>query len=455
MIKNFAKIIRNGCGQKNREARELLLKACQTVISEIDPAQLIKRQVKLKDNELLIQNRIFNLDNFESIYVIGAGKAGKTMAKALTDILANRIKNGVVNYPGDKDRTGNIHLNPAAHPTPDIHGQAGAKAILQLAKNAGENDLIISLISGGGSSLLPLPANGISLEQKIETTRLLLESGADITEINSVRKHISAIKGGQLAKAAYPATLVNLILSDVIGDPLDCIASGPTVPDPSTYADAIGVLKKHNLAEQIPGEINEILAEGADGQRQETPEANAFCFNKAFNFVLGNNHSAIDAAADFFARNKIEVVKLKQFAKINAEKAAEEFSNAALKLKQGMSNRSIPVAIISGGEANVKVEGKGLGGRVQEMALASVEALKNSDGIILCYFATDGIDGPTDSAGAIVDGETFVHSMMKGLQPANFRVNNDSYHFFEQIGDLIFTGYTGSNVNDLYLGFIY
>jgi glycerate-2-kinase len=455
VIKNLAKLIKNGCGQRNREARTLLLEACQETISKINPTKLLKEQVRLKGNELLIQNRKFDLENFASIYVIGAGKAGKAMAEAINKTLGNKIKMGLVNHPGKKTKTGAINLNSASHPIPDFQGLAGSKAILQLAKNAGKNDLVICLISGGGSSLMPLPANGISLQDKIDTTKLLLESGADITEINCVRKHISAIKGGRLARVAYPATLVNLVLSDVIADPLDCIASGPASPDPTTFAGSIEILKKYDLLKKVSPAIKTLLAEGADKKLKDTPDKKDSCFKNTFNFVIGNNKKAIDCVVDYFKRKNIEVFKIKQFSKIDAGKAAREFSKAALKLKQGVSRPKHPVAIVSGGETNAVVKGAGLGGRVQEMALASVEFLKNRDGITLCYFATDGIDGPTDAAGAIVDGETSVHAMLNGLNTETFLKNNDSYHYFKNLGELIFTGYTGTNLNDIYLALIF
>ena len=292
-IRNRAQLIENGETPRIRKSRALTLQCFELAVNAVEPNQLIKDKVKVENNQLQVEGFRFDLRKFKHVYVVGGGKAGGKMAQAIEEILGKHVTAGVVNVPyGTKQRTRVIELNEASHPIPDGAGVKGAFRIMALAEQAEEDDLVICLISGGGSSLMSLPREGISLKDKQSLTDMLLKSGAAIIEINAVRKHLSAIKGGWLAKKAYPATVLNLVLSDVMGDPLDSIASGPTISDTSTFSDPRKVLEKYELWLKAPVSIRTILSEGARGLLQETPKAGDVVFEKVHTVVIGNNRTA-------------------------------------------------------------------------------------------------------------------------------------------------------------------
>jgi hydroxypyruvate reductase len=380
------------------------------------------------------------LPSFRSIYVIGAGKASAQMARAMERLLGPRITAGEINV---KDGHGaplrRIQINECGHPVPDQRGVDGARRIAQIASQATADDLIVCLISGGASALLPLPAPPITLAEKQKTTRLLLHSGASIHEMNCVRKHISQIKGGQLARLAYPATLLTLILSDVIGDDLDVIGSGPTVPDRSTLADARAIFEKYGIGNKLP--------EAA----QETPKPGDRIFAKTHNVIVGSNALAVDAAEVEARRLGFHTLVLSTVLEGEAREIARV--HAAIAKEIGATGRpvKIPACVISGGETTVAVRGKGLGGRNQEFALAAALDIAGLKNVVILSAGTDGTDGPTDAAGAIADGTTLVRAQALGLNAPAFLANNDSYRFFEATGDLIKTGPTGTNVADIQL----
>ena len=297
-IANMQQLIKNGETQLDRKARELALRSLETALNAVDPRQIIKARLILTDSILRVDTYSFDLRKFKNIYVVGGGKASGSMAEALEQALDGRITNGLVNVlHGTKNRTRIIKLHGANHPVPDEAGVEGTRKMLEIAEEADEHDLIICLISGGGSSLMPLPRGNISLADKKTITDALLKSGATINEINTVRKHISDFKGGWLAKKGYPATILNLILSDVMGDPLDFIASGPTVPDSTTFSDAIQVLKKHDLWGKAPSSIKKVLSDGDKGLIPETPKAGDEAFKKVYNVVIGNNRLRVKQSA--------------------------------------------------------------------------------------------------------------------------------------------------------------
>jgi glycerate 2-kinase len=319
---------------------------------------------------------------------------------------------------------------------------------MTIAEQAEKNDLVICLISGGGSSLMPMPREGISLKDKQLLTNALLKSGATITEINTVRKHLSAFKGGWLAKKAYPATLLNLVLSDVMGDPLDSIASGPTVPDTSTFSDARKILEKYDLWLNVPVSIRKIFSEGARGLLQETPKPNDLVFEKVHNLVIGNNRTASQAAIDFLGSKGLNTLLLTDLLAGEAKevgKALAKFDSEGFVCT--CTSRSL--GVVAGGETTVTVRGKGVGGRNQELALSAALNLKESEECVIASFSTDGVDGQTDAAGSIVDGYTLKRGKQLGLDPEKYLEDNDSYNFFLKLGDLIHTEATGTNVNDI------
>ncbi|MEM3458092.1 MAG: glycerate kinase [Candidatus Bathyarchaeia archaeon] len=451
-IQNKDQLIKNGETPHNQKARKLALESLEHALKTVDPKQIIKTKLRVKNSTLYVDGYSFDLKRFKNVYVIGGGKASGTMAEALEHVLGNRIKSGFVNVPhGSQYETSIIKLHGASHPVPDEAGVEGTRRMLEIVENAEENDLVICLISGGGSSLMPLPRGKITIADKREITNALLKCGANINEINTIRKHISDFKGGWLAKKAYPATILNLILSDVVGDPLDFIASGPTVPDSTTFSDAIKILEKYGLWEKVPTSIRKVLSDGKKGVIPETPKADNEAFKKVFNVVVGNNRLASQATCEYLKSKGLNTLLLTATLEGEARHVGTMLASIAREVNASGNPIPKPAVIIAGGETTVTVTGKGKGGRNQEIALAASLKLKETDGVVVASLSTDGIDGPTDAAGAIVDGKTLTKAAALSLAPEKFLAENDSYHFFSKLGDLIFTGPTGTNVNDISL----
>jgi len=450
-IKNTEELLKNARSSLDRKARALAINALTAALEAVDPKTIIHSQVKVKDNTLKIRNFSFNLNEFKNIFVIGGGKASGYMAEALEELLGEHIKKGIINVPYAYPpiQTRKIRLHHASHPIPDASGVKGASQMLDLVSHTEKNDLIICLLSGGGSSLMPQPCNGVSLEDKRKVTDALLKSGATISEINTVRKHISGFKGGWLAKKAYPATVVNLILSDVVGDPLDSIASGPTVPDPTTFSDAIEILKIYGLWIKIPSSVKKVLLNGKKGLVSETPKPGDKVFTKVHNIIVGNNRTASLAAYNSFKKAKLNALLLSSCLEGQARDVGTMLASMSKETVISGNPVPKPAGIVAGGETTVTVVGKGKGGRNQEIALGAALKIGSTDGVVVASISTDGIDGPTDAAGAIADGRTMIRSKELGLNPRKFLENNDSYSFFKKLDDLIFTGPTGTNVNDL------
>jgi glycerate 2-kinase len=449
-IKNREELVRNGETQLDRKARDLALKSLEAALKAVDPKQIMRSKLSLKDSTLSIDDYVFDLNKFRNVYVVGGGKASGSMAEALERILGKRITCGLVNVPhGAESKASIIELHGASHPVPDEAGVIGARRMLEIADLADKDDLVICLISGGGSSLMPLPRGNVSLADKREITEALLKSGATINEINTVRKHISDFKGGWLAKKAYPATVLNLILSDVMGDPLDFIASGPTVPDSTTFSEAVEVLKKFNLWIGAPVSIREVLSDGVKGLIPETPKADDEVFKNVHNVIVGNNRLSSLVALERLKSAGLNTLLLTATLEGEARQVGIVLASIAKEVSISGNPVSKPAGIIAGGETTVIVTGKGKGGRNQEIALAAATKLRGLEGIVIASLSTDGIDGPTHVAGAIVDGKTLTRAAEVQLSPEKFLADNDSYHFFSKLGDLIFTGPTGTNVNDI------
>jgi glycerate-2-kinase len=401
---------------------------------------------------LIVGEKSFDLSFFNNILVVGGGKASGFMAEALEEILGDRIKRGLIVVPkgtSGKYKTKRTAFHEASHPIPDNSSVEGARKIVNLVSHAKENDLVICLISGGGSSLMALPRTGILLEDKQKVTDLLLKCGATINEINTVRKHISAFKGGQLAKTAYPATILGLLLSDVLGDPLDVIASGPTVPDSSTFEEAVKILKSYDMWKKIIGSIKKVLLEGEKGLIDETPKKDDPIFEKVHNVVIGNNRLACQATIKSMKKSGLNTMFLSSFLEGEAREVGTALAALVKEVLASGNPLPPPVGIVVGGETTVTVIGRGKGGRNQELALAAALRIEGLDKVVIASISTDGVDGPTDAAGALVDGETMRHSKGLGLEAGMFIKNNDSYDFFSRVGGLIYTGPTGTNVNDV------
>jgi len=419
-------------------------------LEAVEPYKAVKRFVKRKDGILKIADRAYNLKKIKRVFIIGIGKAAFPMTKAIEEVLEDRVSEGYIvvkyGYGGKLDK---IKVLEASHPIPDEAGMMAAEKIISLLKKTKENDLVICLISGGGSAILPAPVEGITLEEKQKVTKLLLDCGASIKEINTIRKHLSRLKGGQLAKLAYPSYLHTLILSDVVGDRLDTIASGPTVPDYTTFKDCWDIVKKYHLEPHIPPSVVNHFKRGLEGKVKETPKPGDLAFCKVENLIVGSNILALRAAKQkaeslgyntFILSSSIEG-ETREVAKVHIAIAKEILSSG--------NPVSPPACVLSGGETTVKVKGKGKGGRNQEFCLAACTELENMEDVFILSAGTDGTDGPTDAAGAFCSFETLSKAKKEGIIPEKFLDNNDSYNFFKKIGGLFITGPTNTNVMDL------
>lgn len=417
-----------------------------------DPKLCVKRFLMVENGYILAGDLRKKLNEINKILVVGAGKASALMAQATEEVLGDEIDSGaVVSKTGYQAPLKKIKLYFGGHPYPDENGVKRTQTIIETVSEAGENDLVISLFSGGGSSLLVSPFDGISLEDKKRITRLLLECGANIDEINTIRKHISKVKGGRLAKLAYPAQIVSLILSDVIGDRLDSIASGPTAPDPTTFKDCLEVLFKYKLMDKIPKSIKVFLENNQNKKDCETLKPEDLVFEKVKNIIVGSNLSALKEAQRKAKELDFNTLMLSSTISGDTRKAALEHAELARRIKVEKKIVPPPACVISGGETTVEVKGKGLGGRNQEFVLVSAIEIDGLKNVVIASLNTDGTDGPTDAAGAICDGFTVSRAKKKNLDPKEYLDQNDSYHFFQQLGDLIKTGPTNTNVMDIHI----
>ncbi len=433
--------------------------AQQIIFSAIDavkPEKLVRRQIALHNNFLKIGTRQFDLSNFRKIYIVGAGKASAFMARELEDILGNRIEGGVVVV---KYRHGapcrRVKILEAGHPIVDQNSLSATEEILQIASLAGGDDLVLCLISGGGSAVLEALPAGISLEDLRKLSGFLLASGANIEEINTVRKHLSLVKGGQLAARIAPATCISIILSDIVGDPLGAIASGPTAPDSTTFQDALAVLRKYDAENEIPKSIIAHIQKGADGEASETLKPGDRLFSKVHNIILGNNLEALHAAMKTAEGLGFHTLILSS--RLQGE--AREVGKAVAAVVQELLASNLPVprpaCILMGGETTVTLRGDGKGGRNQELALAALLAMKNvKQEYTIASCGTDGTDGPTDAAGAIAGPGTWDECRSRNINPQEYLDNNDSYHFWQRSDGLIVTGPTGTNVMDIILALV-
>ncbi len=420
--------------------RRHALSIFRAALAAADPADAVTRHLKRLD-----------LAPFRNVYVLGAGKAGVSMAQAAERVLGRRIAAGFVNVkhgdgmPGRAIRLRRIEWNECGHPVPDARGTAGAERIAEIASRAGKRDLVVWLVSGGASALLPFPAAPVTLEEKQAATRLLLASGADIHEINAVRKHISRIKGGQLARIAAPAAVEALLLSDVIGDDPDVIGSGPTAPDASTFAGALAVLRRYGIRERVPAAVRERLERGAAGEIPETPKPGAACFRRVRNTIIGSNRLAL-GAAERRAR-ELGYRTLVLASGIQGETREIARMHAAIAREVAAAGRPVkpPACIISGGETTVTLRGSGRGGRNQEFVLAAAIDIAGLKNVVVFSAGTDGTDGPTNAAGAVADGNT----LRRNPDARRYLENNDSYSYFQPLGDLVITGPTHTNVMDV------
>lgn len=436
---------------KTQPFKKLAHKMIQSAIEAVDPYKLIRNEVRLEDEILSFKRVKTNLALFKNIYVLGIGKAAGPMAAAFEDILGPRLSAGavIVKY-GHTVPLRKIKLYEAGHPVPDENSLNATQHLLKIAERATEKDLILFVISGGGSALFErLPAS-IPPEHLATFNERLLSCGASIDEINVLRKHISLVKGGRFAEIASPARLETFILSDVIGDAPENIASGPTAPDSSTFKDVRDILNRYRLTESLPVTILDYFKRGLEGREPETPKAENALFKKVHNRVVGNNRLALENARKIAERAGYKTQLIRDPFQGDVHEVANFWAEKITELLKKKQTEAGKICILGGGEPTVTLKGKGLGGRNQELALLVLSRLKEaSSPFYFCSVGTDGSDGPTDAAGAWIDQESFSISKKAGLNINDFMERNDSYHFFEQTGCLIKTGPTGTNVMDV------
>ena len=419
-------------------------------VKSADPLAAVKRHLSITDKLLSIDGRNYDLATIDNVFVIGCGKAAARMALALQETLGARIARGtVVTKYGHGLALDKIDVIEAGHPIPDRAGVAGAQRVVEIVSRAGAADLILFVISGGGSALLPWPADGLTLDDKQQATAALLASGATIQEINALRKHLSGLKGGRLAELAWPAHTVSLILSDVVGDRLDAIASGPTVGDLTTFADCIEIVRRYHLEAKIPPWVIDLLGRGVQGEIAETPKPSAPFFEKIQNVIVGSNRMAIAAAQQKAEALGYRTVILSSSIEGESRDVARAHC-ARIKALLGRDQWARPpFCVLSGGETTVTVRGDGMGGRNQEFGLAAAIEIADLNDVVVLSAGTDGTDGATDAAGAVVDSTTVARGIEQGIDALDFLARNDSYHFLQSTGDLLITGPTLTNVMDL------
>ena len=437
------------------QLKKMVIEIFLRAVSAVDPSKRLREMITVEQDTLRVKidehsEDLFHLKAFKNIFLIGTGKASASMARTMEDLLTDRISSGVITTKlGHRLPLKRTELIEAGHPIPDRNGLEGAHRIQSLLKHSGPEDLVLVVLSGGGSALLPLPAEGISLEEKQEVTQLLLDCGADIMEINTVRKHISQIKGGWLARWAYPSTVLAFILSDVVGDPLDVIGSGPTVPDPSTFEDAWEILRKYSLIREVAPAIQKHLQLGREGRVQETPKPGESAFEKVHNILMGSNILALRAAQQEASSHGFHTLILSSSIVGETREVARFHAAIAKEVMTSGNPIPKPACIISGGETTVTIRGRGRGGRNQEFALAGALEIQGLETVVLLSGGTDGTDGPTDAAGAVADHTTVKRALAMGLHPKAHLEGNDAYPFFEKLGDLLITGPTQTNVMDV------
>ncbi len=439
LFKNQQQIISNGKTRELKKIRKDILDIFTSAINSVDPYHIIKS--KFYKNKIIIDSKIINLTEFENIYLVGFGKASVGMAQSVCDSVD--IKKGVVitNDSNIKVKSKSILTLVGSHPIPNTKNIENTNKILDILKNCNKKDLLIVLVSGGGSALLCKPrVNIVDYQKTIDT---LLKSGANINEINTIRKHLSMVKGGQLI-SNIKCKAISFIISDITGDPLEFIASGPTYPDSTTYKDAKIIFEKYNLWNKIPYTIKKVIKHGIQGKIPETIKKNNPIFNNINNFLVANNEIACKAAEKKAKSLGYKSVLLTTLLSGEAKKKGKFLVRKVEKLHKN----SKKIVFISGGETTVKIIGNGKGGRNLEMVLSGVKELTNKD-IVFASLTTDGIDGNCDAAGAIADGLTYIKAQKKELEPKKFLNENNSYEFFKNLGDLLITKKTGTNVMDI------
>ena len=451
LIRNAKTLLSNASSEFFQRLRRDALTILEAALKAADPYRAVLDCLALRGSELVYPGGRLDLDEVDRVLVVGGGKAGAAMAAAVEDLMGDRVEWGLVNIPMGSNPVQppeKIGLNEAGHPLPTPSGVEGVRRMLEATTGLGVGDLVVVLVSGGGSALLPQPVEGVSLEDLAAVTESLMRAGATIDELNAVRKHLSKVKGGQLARHLHPAKVLVLVVSDVVGDPLDTIASGPTAPDPTTFGDALSVLRRYGLEGSTPKAVLERLKRGVEGRLRETPKPGDPVFRGVVNLVVASNRRALEAGKAEAQRLGYHTMVLTGFLEGEAREVGVVAASIARELAEQRAPLEPPAALLMGGETTVTVKGGGSGGRNQELVLGAVTRLSGLPAL-LASMGTDGVDGPTPAAGAMADGATLARATSHSLNPHEALQENDSYRFFTVLGDTIETGPTGTNVNDL------
>jgi glycerate 2-kinase len=431
--------------------RKDAISALEQALLAAEPGKIIEREISLVGRKLNVGPVTVDISKFNRVLVIGGGKASSAMALAIERILESRLTGGIINVPvytKPWPKSKIIQFHKATHPIPSQVGVDGVQEMLELVGKPKVDDLVICLISGGGSSLLPLPQNPITLADIQNTTDFLLRSGAEINEINTIRKHLSAVKGGRLAEKLFPATVLALIISDVVGDRLDSVASGPTVPDPTTFSDAFQILRKYDLLNRIPRRVKEEITRGLHDKSRETPKSGSRIFDRVHNILVGTNRGSCLAAASHLRKLGYRTLVLSTQVQGEAKEVGKIYAGILHDMRSG-TTMPPPCAIVAGGETTVTIKDGGKGGRNQELVLSAALNISGLKNVVIASMGTDGVDGPTDAAGSIADGQTLERAKRLNLELKRFLATHNSYLFFKKLGDLIVTGPSGTNVNDV------
>lgn len=442
---------------------QVIARILSAALNAVDPYQAVRRHVRRQGNHLLVGERVFHLSPSGRVFLIGAGKASRSMARALVDILGDDLTAGAVITKEGQGEThiGAVSVLHGGHPLPDEQSLASTRQVLSRVTDPQPDDLVLCVISGGGSALLTDPTEGIGLSDLQHLTQALLACGASIQEINVLRKHLDRVKGGQLLRRLAPARVISLILSDVVGNPLDVIASGPTAPDPSTYQQGLEILSRYGLPAQIPASILHVLERGARGELPETPKPDDPIFQQVTHQIVGDNFQAAQAAVDTAREAGFHAGLLTTYLQGEAREAGQFLAAVLRQMAFSGDPLPRPACLVVGGETTVTLDDteapkdfgglRAKGGRNQELALAAVKGLAGLQDVFLVTLATDGEDGPTDAAGAVVTGETLNRAQRQGMDVAEHLQHHASYTFFAALDDLLKPGYSGTNVNDLTL----
>ncbi len=434
------------------DLKDTALTIFKEAVRAADPYHGVRKFVRREDRDVVIDGVRYSGDEFRKVVVIGGGKASARMGQALEDALGDMVTGGWINTKYDHAvPLERITVHECGHPVPDERGLEGTKKIIELLESADAETLVVCLLSGGGSALMPAPADGVTLAEKQEVTRLLLSAGSSIEEINAVRKHLSSLKGGGMARIVAPASLHVLILSDVIGDRLDTIASGPAVADGSTYADCMEICARYGILDRLPAAARSRLESGAAGGAPETAKPGAPYLDASRNTLIGNNRMSVEAARDTAAGLGYTTLVLSTVIEGEAREIGTFYGSVASEIQASGNPVARPACVIGGGEPTVTIRGRGKGGRNQELALSVAGSIQGFSDTAFLSGGTDGTDGPTDAAGGVVDGGTIALGAAAGMDYRAFLAENDSYHYLERTGGLVMSGPTGTNVMDIHI----